>query len=90
MEKFLGAYLWYRKNINDSKLIVEFDDYEKISPKIKFIYNNIEVTNSNLTDIKLLNSKVEELIIDTSDEDNMALLNIIFGKSDSANNPWLL
>lgn len=80
MEKFLGAYLWYRKNINDSKLIVEFDDYEKISPKIKFIYNNIEVTNSNLTDIKLLNSKVEELIIDTSDEDNMALLNIIFGK----------
>lgn len=80
MKDFLGVYLWYRKNINDDKLSVEFNDYEKLTPKIRFIFNNIEVTSSNLNDIKISDSKVEELVIDTTLEDNRALLNIILEK----------
>lgn len=80
-KRFLDVYLWYRKNSKDNAVTVEFDDYEKLDPIIKFYKNNIEVTSSNLTDIKYSNSKVEELIIDTSSEDNSALLNIIFDKA---------
>lgn len=80
MKDFLAVYLWYRKNINNDKLNVEFDNYENLSPKIKFIFNNIEVTSSNLNDIKISDSKVEELVIDTTLEDNMELLNIVFEK----------
>jgi len=80
MKDFLAVYLWYRKNINDKKLYVEFDNYETLTPAIKFYKNNIEITASNVSDMKYFDTKVEELIIDTNNEDNNELLNIIFNK----------
>lgn len=80
MKKFLTIYLWYRKNLNDNKVNVEFDNYEKVDPTIKFLYENIEVTASNVLTINLIDTKVEELIIDTTEEENLKLLNIVFEK----------
>jgi hypothetical protein len=80
MKKFLDIYLWYRKNLKNEDLIVEFDDYEVLSPIIKFIYKNIELTNKNFSDIQILDNNIEELVVDTTYEDNIKLLQILIDK----------
>lgn len=80
MEEFLKIYLWYRSKISDSKMIVNFDDYKNLTPKIEFEYNNEILNSTNLHEIELKNSSIEELIVDLSFEDSMAKIRIILDK----------
>lgn len=79
LEDFLKIYLWYRKEINNDSVLVEFDDYEKLTPKIKFMSNGKEI-NNNFNKNEILEDTIEQLIVDTTHEENLALLNVIYTK----------
>ena len=81
LENFLKLYVAYRKKIDDKKMLVEFDNYEELSPIIKFLYNNKEVSVNNLN--KIFNDVEEEKIKiekEKNHENNLELLNIIYSK----------
>ena len=77
MKNFMKVYLFYRKHINDENMNVVFDNYEKLSPKVSFYFNNILVNENNLDDLNILNTNIEELVIDTSLDENIKLLEVI-------------
>ena len=67
LEIFLKKYIKYQNAIDDENTYVEFDDYEKLSPSIDFyIGQNIE-----------LSSEVEELAIETMDDESMNLVDVV-------------
>lgn len=80
MKNFMKVYLFYRKHINDENMNVVFDNYEKLSPKVSFYFNNILVNENNLDDLNILNTNIEELVIDTTLDENIKLLEIIKGQ----------
>lgn len=59
---------------------VVFDDYEDLSPKISFYYNNIKINKNNIIDLKIIDNPVEKLEIDTTLDDNKKLLEILKNK----------
>ena len=67
IEKFLKEYIKYQKSIDNEDTLVTFSDYENLSPTIKF----------DIVDKINISENVEELEINTTDEDNMSLLNIL-------------
>ena len=77
MKNFMKVYLFYRKHINDESMNVVFDNYEKLSPAVSFYYHNILVNEKNLDDLNILNTNIEELIIDTTLDENIKLLEVI-------------
>lgn len=77
MKNFMKVYLFYRKHINDENMNVVFDNYEKLSPKVSFYFNNILVNENNLDDLNILNTNIEELVIDTTLDENIKLLEVI-------------
>ena len=77
MKNFMKVYLFYRKHINDENMNVVFDNYEKLSPKVSFYFHNILVNENNLDDLNILNTNIEELVIDTSLDENIKLLEVI-------------
>ena len=80
MKDFLELYVYYRKNINKENIIVTFNDYEILTPKVAFYFNNIKLEKNNLKDLEILNNPVEELIVDTTNDDNLKLLEILKDK----------
>ena len=80
MKNFMKVYLFYRKHINDENMNVVFDNYEKLSPKVSFYFNNILVNENNLDDLNILNTNIEELVIDTTLDENIKLLEVIKGQ----------
>ena len=80
MKDFLDLYVYYRKNINKENIIVIFNDYEILTPKAAFYFNNIKLEKNNLKDLEILNNPVEELIVDTTNDDNIKLLEILKDK----------
>ena len=80
MKNFLDLYVYYRKNINKENIIVTFNDYEILSPKVAFYFNNIKLEKNNLRDLEILNNPVEELVVDTTNDDNIKLLEILKDK----------
>ncbi|MBE6160917.1 MAG: hypothetical protein E7158_01675 [Firmicutes bacterium] len=84
-ENYLKMYLWYRKEIDNDNVYVEFDNYENLTPEISFFNGRQEVTvdtlnNNNKNEELIKEEKVEELVVDTTHEDNLALLNVIYSK----------
>lgn len=77
MKNFMKVYLFYRKHINDESMNVVFDNYEKLSPAVSFYYHNILVNEKNLDDLNILNTNIEKLIIDTTLDENIKLLEVI-------------
>ena len=77
MKNFMKVYLFYRKHINDESMNVVFDNYEKLSPAVSFYYHNILVNEKNLDDLNILNTNIEELIIDTTLDENIKLLEVM-------------
>lgn len=77
MKNFMKVYLFYRKHINDENMNVVFDNYEKLSPKVSFYFHNILVNENNLDDLNILNTNIEELVIDTTLDENIKLLEVI-------------
>lgn len=80
MKNFMKVYLFYRKHINDENMNVVFDNYEKLSPKVSFYFHNILVNENNLDDLNILNTNIEELVIDTTLDENIKLLEVIKGQ----------
>lgn len=80
MKDFMTLYLYYRKNLKKDNLKVVFDDYEDLSPKISFYYNNIKINKNNIIDLKIIDNPVEKLEIDTTLDDNKKLLEILKNK----------
>ena len=81
LENYLKLYLWYRKEIDNENVYVEFDDYEDLIAKVKFFNNKQEITLDTLDNNKEeQKEEIEELEIDTTHEDNLALLNVIYSK----------
>lgn len=80
MKDFMTLYLYYRKNLKKDNLKVVFDDYEDLSPKISFYYNNIKINKNNIIDLKIMDNPVEKLEIDTTLDDNKKLLEILKNK----------
>ena len=77
MKNFMKVYLFYRKHINDENMNVVFDNYEKLSPKVSFYFHNILVNENNLDDLNILSTNIEELVIDTTLDENIKLLEVI-------------
>lgn len=80
MKNFMKVYLFYRKHINDENMNVVFDNYEKLSPTVSFYFHNILVNENNLDDLNILNTNIEELVIDTTLDENIKLLEVIKGQ----------
>ncbi len=80
MKDFMTLYLYYRKNLKKDNLKVVFDNYEDLSPKISFYYNNIKINKNNIIDLKIIDNPVEKLEIDTTLDDNKKLLEILKNK----------
>lgn len=77
MKNFMKVYLFYRKHINDENMNVVFDNYEKLSPKVSFYFHNILLNENNLDDLNILSTNIEELVIDTTLDENIKLLGVI-------------
>ena len=71
LEKFLKEYIKYQNAIDNEDTIVKFDNYEKLSPNVKFtIGKKIEIPED-----------VEELEINTTDDASMNLLNVVLDEA---------
>ena len=79
LENFLQLYLWYRSEINNPEVYVEFDNYETINPKIKFYKSNEEITNEALEEEKEIKN-VETLEVITPHDEDLELLNVVYTK----------
>ena len=79
LENFLKLYIWYRKEISNPDVYVEFDNYEVINPKVKFFKDKEELNNDILMEKEEI-ANVETLEINTTHDENLELLNIIYTK----------
>ena len=79
LESFLKLYMWYRSEINNPDVYVEFDNYEVINPKIKFYKATDEITEKYLKEENEIKN-VETLEITTPHDENLELLNVIYTK----------
>ncbi len=77
LKKFLKIYTWYRKNLKSEFVTVSFSDYINLSPEVKFFYKDHELNEINVMDVESLDKPVEELVIDTTVDENIELSNVV-------------
>lgn len=79
LKDFLHVYSWYRKRIKNDDMIVSFDEYETLSPTVNFIYKDQILSVTNVYTIERLEQPIEQLEIDTPQDENLKLLEIVIG-----------
>ena len=82
LECFLKNYIKYQELIDNEETYVEFDNYEILSPDIKFKFPEKIETITIDEEVQTLEEKenVEELEIETAGDDDVKLLYIVFDK----------
>ena len=80
LEEFLKKYVWYKENLDNENILVEFDDYETKSPKITFM---VDGKDFDLKDLEP-EEEIEVLEIDMTPEEDLQLLNVVKEKITNA------
>ena len=52
LEDFLNKYSWYKKNKNQYNITLNFDKYDTVEPKIKYLYQEEELNLEKMLNLK--------------------------------------
>jgi len=69
LDNFLKMYFWYKNNHKKYNIELSLDKYDTPTPKIKYIYNNEEITLDTMLNLdQIIENKKEEIIEDETKE----------------------